>query len=62
MTEINNTYESKIIEDYAQQSYDNFIFYANSRDLQPSFVVGKFLSELYKLAMKDGYIDKQSCF
>lgn len=49
-------FENNLIKEYAQDTYEEFLSHAERRQLEPDYVVEKFISELQKLARKDGYI------
>ena len=49
-------FENKLINDYAKGMYEEILSHASRRQLEPDFVVNKFLSELQSLARKDEYI------
>ena len=49
-------FENKLIKDYAKEMYEEILSHASRRQLEPDFVVNKFLSELQSLARKDEYI------
>lgn len=49
-------FENKLIEDYAKETYEEFLSHADRRQLEPDYVVNKFLSELQILARKDGFM------
>lgn len=51
-------FENDLIKDYAKKIYKDILSYANRRNLEPDFVVKKFISELQILGRKDGYINK----
>lgn len=51
-------FENDLIKDYAKEIYEDILSHANRRNLEPDFVVKKFISELQILGRKDGYIDK----
>lgn len=53
---LNIDFENKLIKDYAQETYEEFLSHASRRQLEPDFVVNKFISELQSLARKDGYV------
>ena len=53
---LNIDFENKLIKDYAQEIYEEFLSHASRRQLEPDFVVNKFLSELQRLARKEGFI------
>lgn len=53
---LNMGFENKLIKDYAKEMYEEVLSHASRRQLEPDFVVGKFLSELQSLARQDGYI------
>ena len=49
-------FENKLIKDYAKETYEEFLSHADRRQLEPEYVVNKFLSELQSLAREDGFI------
>lgn len=49
-------FENKLIEDYAKETYEEFLSHADRRQLDSAYVVNKFLSELQSLARKDEFI------
>lgn len=49
-------FENKLIKDYAKETYEEFLSHADRRQLEPDYVVNKFLSELQILARKDGFM------
>lgn len=49
-------FENNLIKDYAKETYEEFLSHADRRELEPEYVVNKFLSELQSLARKDGFI------
>lgn len=49
-------FENKLIRDYSKETYEEFLHHADMRQLEPDYVVNKFISELQSLARKDGYI------
>ena len=49
-------FENHLIKDYAKEKYEDFLSHADRRNLEPEYVVNKFLSELQSLARKDGFI------
>lgn len=51
-------FENKLIKDYAKEVYQDFLAHANRRELEPDYVVNKFILELQSLGRKDGYINK----
>lgn len=51
-------FEDKLIKDYAKEIYEDFLSHANRRELEPDYVVNKFISELQSLGRKNGYIGK----
>ena len=55
---LNMKFENKLIKDYAKEIYKDFLSHADRRDLEPDYVVNKFISELQSLGRKDGYIGK----
>lgn len=57
MNDFNLNFENKLIKDYAKEIYEEFLSHADRRQLEPSYVVNKFLSELQKFARKDGFVE-----
>ena len=53
---LDTEFENKLIKDYAKEMYEEILSHASRRQLEPDFVVNKFLSELQSLARKDEYI------
>lgn len=53
---LDTRFENKLIKDYAKEMYEEILYYASRRQLEPDFVVNRFLSELQSLARKDEYI------
>ena len=49
-------FEDKLIKDYAKEIYEDFLSHANRRELEPDYVVNKFILELQSLGRKNGYI------
>lgn len=49
-------FENQLIKDYAKETYEEFLSHADRRQLEPEYVVNKFLSELQSLAREDGFI------
>jgi len=49
-------FENILIKDDVKEIYESFLQHADSRTLEPDYVVSKFISELQSLARKDGYI------
>ena len=49
-------FENQLIKDYAKEAYEEFLSHADRRNLEPEYVVNKFLSELQSMARQDGYI------
>lgn len=55
-TPLDMKFENKLIKEYAEETYEEFLSHAERRQLEPDYVVEKFISELQKLARKDGYV------
>ena len=53
---LNIDFENKLIKNYAQAIYKEFLSHASRWQLEPDFVVNKFISELKSFAEKDGYL------
>jgi len=49
-------FENELINDYVKEIYEEFLSHADRRQLEPAYVVNKFISELQSLARKDGYV------
>ena len=49
-------FEDKLIKDYAKEIYEDCLSHANRRELEPDYVVNKFILELQSLGRKNGYI------
>ena len=45
-------FEDKLIKDYAKEIYEDFLSHANRRELEPDYVVNKFILELQSLGRK----------
>ena len=56
MSKWNLNFENKLIREYAKETYEEFLSHADRRQLEPDYVINKFLSELQSLARKDGFI------
>lgn len=54
--QLDTKYENSIIEDCAKDMYREILCHARRRQLEPDFVVNKFLAELRNLAKNDGFI------
>lgn len=54
--QLNIDFENKLIKKYAQEIYEEFLSHASRRQLEPDFVVNKFINELKSFARKDGYV------
>ena len=53
---LNTGFENKLIKDYTKEMYEEILSHASRRQLDPDFVVNKFLSELQSLARQDGFV------
>ncbi len=51
-------FENELIKDYAKEIYEDFLSHANRRELEPNYVVNKFILELQSLGRRDGYLSK----
>jgi len=50
-------FENELIKDYAKEIYEEFLSHADRRNLEPAYVVKKFISELQSLARRDEYMN-----
>lgn len=49
-------FENELIHSSAEEVYEEFLYHAEKRNLEPGYVVAKFINVLQSLGRKDGYI------
>ena len=56
--QLDMNFENKLIKDYAEEIYAEFLSHADRRELEPDYVVNKFIVELQSLGRKNGHLSK----